>query len=169
MHDAATGEALSGAFLAARARAHELQEKADRLRLDGAPDDDVHAAQRAARRAADAAYKRLLDDREKRRRAATEAAEAAWRARHQAEEEERQVRAVERERERLAEQENAAIERLVLVLKERGPMSGVELEALRIRGASKNALRPLLRTAEERGLVRRIRNGKRILWAAKFA
>lgn len=164
-HDAATGEPFSGAFVAARARALELQEAASRLHVAALaekaadpwapPSATLAAAEKAAQDAVDEAYNLMLDDRERVRRAAENAAAV-----------DRQARALERERERLAEQENATLARILLALRDRGPLTGGELEALRIRGASHNLLRPILRVGVERGLIRKRQDGRRVLWSA---
>lgn len=154
-HDRTTGEAFSEAFLAARQRAHDLQAVAARLRLDRAADGDVRAAEEAARLATDEAYQQMLEDRAEQRRV------AAIKYRQ-----EREARAIERERERLAERENAALGRILLALRDRGPLTGGEIEALQIKGASHNVVRPLLRLGVDRGVVRRRQDGKRVLWSA---
>lgn len=141
-------EVLSSTFRALRERARELVSVAGEARLAGAPEHEVGAAERAACAAEEEAWRQLLADREAARR------------------QERDERNAERERERLAEQEDATIGRIVLALRDRGPLTGGELEALRIEGASHNSLRPLLRRAVGQGLVTRQRDGRRVLWSA---
>lgn len=155
MHDRATGEAFSEAFLAAREHAHDLGAQVTHLRLSGADHRAVAAAIRAADKASAAAFEQMLNNRKE-----------VWRQRAKAEEATRQERAEKREVERLAEQEEATLQRILLALRHRGPLTGGELEALRIRGASHNLLRPVLRVGVQRGLVKSQRDGRRVLWSA---
>lgn len=74
--------------------------------------------------------------------------------------------AVERERTVLTAREEATIRRAVDLLKERGPLTASEIEALRRPGLSNNKVRPILRLAVERGLVKRVQDGHRMYWVA---
>lgn len=154
-HDTETGEALSGAFLTARQRAHELSRSANRLRADGGAQEAVAAARVEARAAEDAAFEQMLADRER----FHDAARAADLIK-------REKRAEALELEVLAERENATLQRILLVLRDRGPQTGGELEAMRLKGCSHNLLRPMLRRGVELGLIRRRQDGRRVLWSA---
>lgn len=60
----------------------------------------------------------------------------------------------------------AALGRAVALLRREGPLASSEIEARRMPGVSRNSLRPVLRAAVDRGLVRKERSGKRVIWAA---
>lgn len=148
--DLVTGRPYSSGFLAARAFAMEAQQAAAALtsrRLDG--DQTVtreieDEAEREAFRLAAVAHGILEADREtirsdSRRRAVEEA---------------------------IAEPFEAALQAAVDVLRARGPMTGAEIEAMRIPGLSHNVLRPVLREGVERGIVQKDRSGRRVIWSA---
>ncbi|HAN24941.1 MAG: hypothetical protein CMH36_11405 [Microbacterium sp.] len=59
-----------------------------------------------------------------------------------------------------------AVERVVEALALRGPMSGAEILALRIRGVSRNTVATIMREAEVRELVRVSTSGRRKIWLA---
>jgi len=78
----------------------------------------------------------------------------------------------EREREVVREKNEAALsapweetlQRALDTLRRKGPMTAAEIEALRLKGLSHNAVRPALQELERRGLVDRVRNGRRAEW-----
>lgn len=80
--------------------------------------------------------------------------------------ERRETEAVAREQAALTAREDSTVQRVVDLLRERGPLTGGEIEALRRPGLSHNAVRPILRLAVERGLVRRVQDGRRVVWVA---
>lgn len=138
----------SAEFLQLRERAHVLMKEVGRLRLGGSAPEAIANAERDLCSAEEAAVRQMFDDRDAKLRAEADHAEA------------------EREHARLTARENATIGRAVNLLRERGPLTAGEIEALRRPGLSHNSVRPILRLAAERGLVRQQRDGHRVLWIA---
>jgi hypothetical protein len=72
----------------------------------------------------------------------------------------------QREKEALGRRERETIERILRVLRDRGPLQSGVLQTMGIPGVSHSSLRPLLRAAVDQGLVTRHQSGRNVIWTA---